>query len=214
MSNDTSVDQTVSEFTVAMAEAVGRARDCLQIYLAKVDLPSYPATMGEFRMWEAMREVRRIYSGEYDRSPMGRDQLEADLWIEHILDRLPDETGGFNLKHKIIVFRFEPDLLPALEQIAALFAGSVGPRAGSKPDDATELPGDSGPTTLRGRLEFILGVFTTECPGPLQGREIGRKAQLGDDSRIRADLAELKRLGYLTHDGSGYRRTGKPYPCP
>jgi hypothetical protein len=65
---------------------------------------------------------------------------------------------------------------------------------------------------LRGRLELILEMFKNQGPGPYRGKVIATTAQLDYDSRLRADLSELKGLGYLDRDKDGYVRTGKPYP--
>jgi hypothetical protein len=67
---------------------------------------------------------------------------------------------------------------------------------------------------LRDRQELILAVFSEHGSGPFKGKKIAELGQLDYDSHLRADLSELKRLGYLAHDGRGYLRTDKPYRCP
>jgi hypothetical protein len=91
----------------------------------------------------------------------------------------------------------------------------------SPPDSATlsqvaelgRLDASDRVESLRARLELILAVFDEHGPGPFRGREIAELAQLESNSDLRSDLSELKGRGYLTNDGSGYRRTDKPYRC-
>ncbi len=67
-------------------------------------------------------------------------------------------------------------------------------------------------STLRDRLELILAFFDKDNPGPLRGKTIAKLSRLNYDSHFRADLSELKSLGFLKHNGQGYTRTDKPYP--
>jgi hypothetical protein len=67
-------------------------------------------------------------------------------------------------------------------------------------------------TNLRAREELILEAFDVHGCGPFRWCKVAELARLKADSQIRADLSELIRLGYLTNDGSGYRRTDMPYP--
>jgi hypothetical protein len=82
------------------------------------------------------------------------------------------------------------------------------------PSDSAGRDRSPGRERLRDRLELILAVFDDHGPGPFRGRTIAKSASHNYDSHLRADLSELKRLGYLEHDGRGYLRTDKPYRCP
>jgi hypothetical protein len=73
-------------------------------------------------------------------------------------------------------------------------------------------PAGPGPKPLPDRLELILDVFKTHGSGPHRGKAIAAKVRLPNNSALREDLAELRRLEYLDHDGRGYLRTDKPYP--
>jgi len=66
--------------------------------------------------------------------------------------------------------------------------------------------------TLRDRLELILAVFDKDNPGPLRGKKIAELSRLHYDAHLRADLSQLKSLGFLENTGLGYTRTDKPYP--
>ncbi len=67
-------------------------------------------------------------------------------------------------------------------------------------------------STLRDRLELILAVFDEDNPGPLRGKKIAELSRLHYDAHFRADLSQLKSLGFLENNGQGYTRTDKPYP--
>ena len=65
---------------------------------------------------------------------------------------------------------------------------------------------------LRDRLELILAVFDKDNPGPLRGKKIAELSQLRSDAHLRADLSQLKSLGFLKNNGQGYTRT-EPSRC-
>jgi hypothetical protein len=70
---------------------------------------------------------------------------------------------------------------------------------------------------LTDRQELILVAINELAktnPGPWRGKLIAERAQLDYDSRVRDDLSDLKKLGYLRNDGAGYIRTNKSCPCP
>jgi hypothetical protein len=68
---------------------------------------------------------------------------------------------------------------------------------------------------LPDRLEMILYAFEHGDGGIYRWKRIAELAGLHADSRLRGNLSELKRLGYLTWDRrTGYARTDKPFWSP
>ena len=73
------------------------------------------------------------------------------------------------------------------------------------------------PIKLTDRQELILAAMDAlgrSAPGPWRGRKVAGQATLDYDSRLRTELSNLCKLGYLRNDGAGYARTDKPYQCP
>ena len=64
---------------------------------------------------------------------------------------------------------------------------------------------------LTPRQEMILSAFEDNRNGPLIGKTVATLTQLDPDSRIRTDLSNLVKLGYLAKakTGYGYLRTLK-----
>jgi hypothetical protein len=63
---------------------------------------------------------------------------------------------------------------------------------------------------LRPRQEFILAGWNQRRPGPWRAYQIAGWLNVCCNSQFRADLSELRKLGYLDHDGRGYIRVDRP----
>jgi hypothetical protein len=140
--------------------------------------------------------------------------LRAPAWLYYrpsdgfwvLQRRIPQGSSG-----KVVISLREPfgQILSA-EEAAATFREAGMPLPPEL--NASRKSGDGTGTRLRERLELILEAFNKN-PGPLRAKEIAKLAQLNYDQHVRADLSELKGLGFLHNDGRGYMRTDKPYPA-
>jgi hypothetical protein len=150
--------------------------------------PDRGPTIYQANAWNAMW-MNVVYQQARQRKP--GSLLRVDECSDWEGRKLPDGVVVANLSVGVILAS-----ALAAEQLAQTLKNQIlkTHSTGSSSGGAEAAP---KPVKLTGRQEIILVAVATLAhsgPGPWRGKKISKAAQLGDDSRVRADLSGLCKL--------------------